>query len=93
MSDAIFTDPDDPNAGSSQTPFRDDDQPAREDRLGCLRCGARIAPRGVVELRTGGSTGATHFFLGEWAELGEGKLPVEIYSCSRCGHLELRTAR
>jgi len=70
----------------------EDGGPTRDDRLGCLRCGQPIASLGVTELRTGGSTGARHFFLGQWAELGEGKLRVEVLACEACGHLEFRSA-
>ena len=82
---------------SGSSGFQGDDDRANGarpiDMSRCLRCGEPIESLGEVELRTGGSTGATHFFLGQWAELGEGKLPVSIYGCGSCGHLEMRTAR
>jgi len=65
----------------------------RAVRLDCLRCGARIESLGLQELRTGGSSGAAHFLLGQWAELGEGKLGVEIFVCPVCHHVELRAER
>ena len=70
----------------------EDARPGRDDGVSCLRCGRPIVSLGVTELRTGGSTGATHFFLGQWAELGEGKLRVEVLACEACGHLEFRSA-
>jgi hypothetical protein len=70
----------------------EDAGPPGNKGLGCLRCGRPIVSLGVTELRTGGSTGATHFFLGQWAQLGEGKLRVEILACEACGHLEFRSA-
>jgi hypothetical protein len=63
---------------------------ARAAGLDCLRCGAPITPEGLQDFRTGGSTGATHFFLGQWAEIGEGKVTLEVYVCRRCRHVEFR---
>lgn len=63
---------------------------ARAAGLDCLRCGAAISPDGIHEFRTGGSTGATHFFLGQWAELGEDKVTLEVYVCRQCRHVEFR---
>jgi hypothetical protein len=56
----------------------------------CLRCGRTIESLGVYEFRTGGSTGAAHLLLGQWAELGEDKVRMEILSCRACRHLEFR---
>ncbi len=78
-----MTDPIDPRAGDATTA-------ARAAGLDCLRCGAPIASEGLQDFRTGGSTGATHFFLGQWAELGEGKITLEVYVCRACRHVEFR---
>jgi hypothetical protein len=56
----------------------------------CLRCGSRMEVVGVEELRTGGSTGVAKFFLGEWGEIGEGKLELEMSVCPACRHVEFR---
>jgi hypothetical protein len=56
----------------------------------CLRCGAPVEALGVHELRTGGSTGAAHLLFGQWAELGEDKISVEIFACRVCRRLEFR---
>jgi hypothetical protein len=61
--------------------------------LDCLRCGSRIQDLGVFELRTGGSTGAAHLLFGNWAELGEDKIAVEVLTCPVCRHLEFRAPR
>lgn len=66
------------------------DDPQTHDQQRCLRCGGQIQTLGVHELRTGGFSGAMHLVIGQWAELGEGKLRVEILECPACGHLELR---
>jgi hypothetical protein len=56
----------------------------------CLRCGRTIESLGIHEFRTGGSTGAAHLLLGQWAELGEDKVRMEILSCRACRHLQFR---
>ncbi|HEX2755520.1 MAG TPA: hypothetical protein VHM48_08655 [Candidatus Limnocylindrales bacterium] len=63
---------------------------ARAAGLDCLRCGAAIRLDSVQAFRTGGSTGATHFFLGQWAEIGEDKVTLEAYVCGQCRHVEFR---
>jgi hypothetical protein len=71
-----------------------DTRPSSGDRRpdnACLRCGSTISSDGIHEFRTGGSTGATHFFLGQWAELGEDKVTLEVYVCRQCRHVELRS--
>ena len=66
------------------------DAEARAAGLDCLRCGSRIQLAGVRDFRTGGSKGATLFFLGQWAELGEDTIPFELYACPSCRHVEFR---
>jgi hypothetical protein len=56
----------------------------------CLRCGSPIKSIGIREFRTGGSSGAAKLIIGEWAELGEEKLRIEVLVCETCRHLELR---
>ena len=59
----------------------------------CLRCGATISSMGIEEFRVGGTTGAWKLLFGEWAELGEGKLNLEVLACGSCGKVELRVPR
>lgn len=59
----------------------------------CLRCGAPIQSMGTEEFRVGGTTGGWKLLFGEWAELGEGILRLEVLACSSCGKVELRVPR
>ena len=59
----------------------------------CLRCGATIQSMGVEEFRVGGSTGGWKLLFGEFAELGEGMLKLEMLACGSCGKVELRVPR
>jgi hypothetical protein len=56
----------------------------------CLRCGSELHSLGETDLRTGGSRGAWKLIFGEWAELGEGTMRVELLACPQCRRLELR---
>jgi hypothetical protein len=56
----------------------------------CLRCHAELHSLGETDLRTGGSRGAWKLIFGEWAELGEGTMKVELLACPQCRRLELR---
>lgn len=58
----------------------------------CLRCGAAIQSMGVEEFRVGGTTGGWKLLVGEWAELGEEMLKLEVLACGSCGKVELRMA-
>lgn len=65
-------------------------QPDNEGYGQCLRCGAPVQPVGVEGFRVGGSSGGWKLVFGEWAELGEGMLDLEIFACPRCRKVELR---
>jgi hypothetical protein len=56
----------------------------------CLRCGSPIQSMGIEEFRVGGTTGGWKLLFGEWAELGEGMLNLELFACGSCGKVELR---
>ena len=56
----------------------------------CLRCGQPLYSFGVEEFRLGGTTGGWKLLLGEWAELGEDMLGLEMLACRHCGKVELR---
>jgi len=56
----------------------------------CLRCGASLDSLGVEEFRVGGTTGGWKLLFGEWAELGEGKIKLEVRACTTCRTVDLR---
>ena len=70
--------------------------PGQSERVsvdGCLRCGTQLGSLGVEEFRVGGTSGGWKLLFGEWAELGEGKLKLEVRACPSCGGVELRVPR
>jgi hypothetical protein len=56
----------------------------------CLRCGAALQDLGEIELRTGGTSGGWKLLFGEWAELGERMMKVQVLACPSCRRLELK---
>ena len=63
------------------------------DRSGgedCLRCGAVLESIGIEKFRTGGTGGGWKLLFGELAELGEEMIPLELFGCRRCRHVEFR---
>jgi hypothetical protein len=47
---------------------------------------------GVENFRVGGTAGGWKILFGEWAEMGEEMLPMEILFCPSCRRVELRIA-
>ena len=68
----------------------DDRSPGARDDDACLRCGARLESVGVEDFRTGGTSGGWKLLFGEWAELGEGMLKLEVRACTTCLTVDLR---
>lgn len=56
----------------------------------CLRCQQTMESGGVQQFRIGGTTGGWKLLFGEFAEVGEGMLPLEVLVCTNCGYTELR---
>ena len=42
-----------------------------------------------VTFRTGGTSGGAKLLLGELGEVGERMMPLEMWSCLACGHVDL----
>ena len=57
---------------------------------GCLRCGTGLTSMGTHVFRFGGMTGGVKLLLGEWAELNEEKLRLEVLACPDCRRVEFR---
>jgi hypothetical protein len=56
----------------------------------CLRCGSVVHSMGVEQFRVGGTSGGWKLLFGEWAELGEDMLKLEVRACPVCRHVETR---
>ena len=60
------------------------------DPNACLRCGAQLQSIGQEEFRIGGTSGGWKMLFGEWAELDEGLLPLEVLAGPQCRKVEMR---
>ena len=60
------------------------------DPNACLRCGGSLKSIGVEQFRVGGSSGGWKMVFGEWAELGEELLSLEVLACPQCRKVEMR---
>jgi hypothetical protein len=56
----------------------------------CTRCGQEMRSMGVVDFRTGGTTGKWKLLAGERAELGEGLLRLELRHCPGWREVSIR---
>jgi hypothetical protein len=54
----------------------------------CAVCGEPMQSLGQLPIRTGGTSGAWHLVLGEWADMAEGVLPLDVFRCTRCRRVE-----
>ena len=63
------------------------------DPNACLRCGFQLKEIGVEKFRVGGTSGGWKLLVGEWAEVGEEMLSLEVLACPQCMKVELRVPR
>ena len=61
-----------------------------ESSAPCHGCGGAMEQIGTERFRVGGTSGIWKLFIGEWAELGEDMLPLEVWVCPSCRRVELR---
>jgi hypothetical protein len=58
--------------------------------IACLRCRRELVSIGTPGFRIGGTSGPAQLLFGNWAELGESTVELEVLACDSCGHVELR---
>jgi hypothetical protein len=56
----------------------------------CLGCRGALQSLGVEHFRVGGVSGGWAALMGQWAEIGEGILDMELLACRNCRRVELR---
>lgn len=59
----------------------------------CLRCGADLQSIGREQFRVGGTSGGWKLLFGEWAEVSEEMLTLDVLACPRCLKVELRVPK
>ncbi|HHW40752.1 MAG TPA: hypothetical protein GXX19_06350 [Syntrophomonadaceae bacterium] len=60
-----------------------------EEKKRCQQCNVSLEMLGTREFRTGGTTGGWKLLFGEWAELREDMIELEIWACPKCRRVEL----
>ncbi len=60
-----------------------------EDTKKCSSCGYTARLVYTADFRIGGTSGGWKLLFGEWAELGEEMIPLNVYFCGNCGKIEL----
>ena len=43
---------------------------------------------GQIPIRVGGTAGGWHLLFGEWADVTEGTMPLDVFRCPRCTRVE-----
>ncbi|MGH7598376.1 MAG: hypothetical protein ACREOI_18625 [bacterium] len=61
---------------------------SRSVTLQCPLCRVPLQALGQVPVRTGGTGGGWHLLFGEWADVGETVLHLDVYRCPQCSRLE-----
>jgi hypothetical protein len=54
----------------------------------CSACDGEMKSLGQLPIRTGGISGGWHLLLGDWAEMSEGVLPLDVFRCPNCKRVE-----
>ena len=54
----------------------------------CPACKSEMESLGQLPIRVGGTTGGWHLLLGNWADMRESILPLDVYRCKSCKRVE-----
>jgi len=54
----------------------------------CPACKSEMDSLGQLPIRVGGTTGGWHLILGNWADMRESILPLDVYRCGTCKRVE-----
>jgi hypothetical protein len=56
--------------------------------VNCAACKTPMDSLGQIPIRTGGTSGTWHLLMGEWADMSEDTMPLDVYRCSDCKRVE-----
>ena len=54
----------------------------------CSACKSEMDSLGQLPIRVGGTTGVRHLLLGNWADVKESLMPLDVYRCGTCKRVE-----
>jgi len=55
----------------------------------CFVCNNPMMPLGAIPVRVGGTSGGWHLLIGEWADVGEKTLSIDMYRCNQCRRVDM----
>lgn len=58
------------------------------DEKKCIKCRIALDCLGEKEFRTGGKTGGWHLLLGDFAQMQERIMKLEVWICPNCRRIE-----
>jgi len=54
----------------------------------CPACRTEMESLGQLPIRVGGTTGGWHLLLGNWADMRESIMPLDVFRCGTCKRVE-----
>ena len=54
----------------------------------CPACKSEMDSLGQLPIRVGGTTGGWHLLLGNWADMHESIMPLDVFRCGSCKRVE-----
>ena len=54
----------------------------------CIGCHGEMERLAQVPVRVGGTTGGWHLLVGDWADMTERILKLDVYRCDTCRRVE-----
>ena len=54
----------------------------------CSTCKSQMDALGQLPIRLGGTTGVRHLLMGNWADVKESLMPLDVYRCGTCRRVE-----
>ena len=55
----------------------------------CFVCKNQMLSLGAIPIRVGGTSGGWHLLFGEWADVGEKTLSIDMYRCDHCRRVDM----
>jgi hypothetical protein len=55
----------------------------------CYICKGELEFLGQIPVRAYGTGPVARLLFGQWAEVGEETLPIDLFRCKKCGHLDI----
>lgn len=54
----------------------------------CAACKSEMQSLGQLPIRVGGTSGGWHMLFGNWADMSEDVIPLDVFRCATCKRIE-----